>query len=224
MPSDYIPDSDAEFDAWQAQFVTYASSHATPLGLTADQITALTSAQTTWNGLYAEHVQARNWAMGARENKDESRAALEQRLRALTAQIQIAPGATDSMRAALGITIRDTTPTPVPAPTTRPVAQIDSSQRLRHVIAFADEGTPTSRAKPAGVTGCQVWVKLGDPAPSDPKEMSYLATDTRTPYTVDFEAEEAGKRAYYMLRWVNTRGEPGPWGAMVTATVLGLEL
>jgi hypothetical protein len=28
--------------------------------------------------------------------------------------------------------------------------------------------TPTREAKPAGVRGAQLWVKIGDPAPVDP--------------------------------------------------------
>lgn len=34
--------------------------------------------------------------------------------------------------------------------------------------------------------------------------------DTRTPYVVDYLAEDAGKTAHYMLPWVATPGEKGP--------------
>ena len=46
-------------------------------------------------------------------------------------------------------------------------------QRLQHTIHFADEATPTSKAKPAGVMGAEVWVKVapvGDPAPGSSPE------------------------------------------------------
>jgi hypothetical protein len=49
--------------------------------------------------------------------------------------------------------------------------------------------------------------------------MHYLALDTRTPYTVEFEAADAGKTAYYMLRWISPRGETGPWSQTVTGTI-----
>jgi hypothetical protein len=35
----------------------------------------------------------------------------------------------------------------------------------------------------------------------------------------DFPSAEAGKTAYYALRWVSTRGEKGPWSEITTATV-----
>ncbi len=28
--------------------------------------------------------------------------------------------------------------------------------------------------------GAEIWVKVGDPAPTDPKELSFLSVDTRT--------------------------------------------
>lgn len=30
---------------------------------------------------------------------------------------------------------------------------------------------------------------------------------------------EGGKRAHYMLRWENTRGEPAPWSETASATI-----
>ena len=82
-----------------------------------------------------------------------------------------------------------------------------------------DELTPTSRAKPDGAQGCEIWMKVGDPAPAGPKDVHYLALDTRSPYTVEFDAADAGKTAYYMLRWISTRAETGPWSATVSGTI-----
>jgi hypothetical protein len=35
----------------------------------------------------------------------------------------------------------------------------------------------------------------------------------------DFRAGDGGKTAVYMVRWVNTQGEKGPWSEVTTATV-----
>ena len=85
--------------------------------------------------------------------------------------------------------------------------------------AFADEAAPTRKAKPAGVMGAEIWVKIGDPAPTDPGQLSFLSVDTRTPYTADFTGEDAGQTAHYMLRWVTTTGEKGPWSETASATI-----
>ncbi len=85
-------------------------------------------------------------------------------------------------------------------------------QRLQHTIHFADQSTPTSKARPAGVMGAEIWLKLaptGSPRPGDPDELTFLAVDTRTPYTADFDGADGGKTAHYVLRWVSTTAEKG---------------
>ncbi len=67
--------------------------------------------------------------------------------------------------------------------------------------------------------GAQVWVKIGDPPPVDPNELTFLATDTRTPYVANFDGADGNKVAHYMLRWESTRGETGPWSETASATI-----
>ncbi len=55
-------------------------------------------------------------------------------------------------------------------------------------------------------------VEVGDPAPTDPSELTFLSLDTRTPYTADYAGGDANTVAHYMLRWVNTRGDKGGRG------------
>ena len=59
----------------------------------------------------------------------------------------------------------------------------------------------------------------GDPAPVDPSELTFLATDTRTPYVAVFDGADGNKVAHYMLCWESTRGEPGPWSETASATI-----
>ena len=42
---------------------------------------------------------------------------------------------------------------------------------------------------------------------------------TRPSFRAEFKAGEGGKTAVYMARWVNTRGEKGPWSEITAATV-----
>jgi hypothetical protein len=160
-------------------------------------------------------------AQSARQAKDTERGTYEGLLRTHSQQIQKRPGTTDAHRAALGITVPDTTGTPVGPPTTAPDVTIDTSQRLRHVIHFARTLTEGGgRAKPAGVRGCQIWMKIGSPAPASESDLSFVTEDTRTPHTIDFDPADGGKLVYYWSRWVNPRGQTGPWAAPVNATVV----
>lgn len=216
--SDYIPDTDAEFRAWLKNFLDYANANLAALGLVAADTAPIGTAATTFNTKLEENVAAQAAAKGAVESKEAARAAVEALVRPLVQRIQTSATVLDSQRHSLGLNVRSTTRTPAPVPTTRPVATIDTSQRLQHTISFGDEETPGNRKKPAGVMGCEIWMKIGD-APTDPSELTYLATDTRTPYTVTFDGADAGKLASYMLRWTNKRGERGPWSQTVSATI-----
>lgn len=143
-------------------------------------------------------------------------------IRPLVKRLQASSAVSNEERAALGITVPDPVATPVPIPTTKPVAQVDTRQRLQHTIAFADEGTPTEKAKPFGVIGAEIWVSIlaaGLPAPGDPGAFTFLTVDTRTPHTTDFDGGDGGKTAHYLLRWVNSRGQKGPWSETVSATI-----
>ncbi len=122
---------------------------------------------------------------------------------------------------AAGVTVPDTTPTPSGPPTTAPVGQVDTSQRLQHTISFSDATTPTSKAKPAGVRGCEIWMKVGPPLPVTAADLAFVTLDTRTPHVIAFDGADANKTITYWLRWVSTRGETGPWSAAVSATVPG---
>ncbi|HVS82828.1 MAG TPA: hypothetical protein VHE60_13945 [Pyrinomonadaceae bacterium] len=113
-------------------------------------------------------------ALAATQAKSDSRDAGEAFIRPLVGRMQSNTSITDAQRQSLGITVRATTGTAVGAPDTKPVGQVDTSQRLRHTLSFVDELTPTSRAKPDGVQGCETWTEVGA-APGGPGDVHYLA-------------------------------------------------
>jgi|ERR1044072_3699669 hypothetical protein len=221
MSNDFIPTSDAELIAWVSNFLSHANSNQAALGLTADNLTPVQDAAGNFETDFAANNAAQANAQGARQKKDDSRAALVALIRPLARLLRAAATVKDSDRHALGLNVRSTARTAAASPTTRPVAKVDTSQRLRHVISFVDEQTPGSRAKPAGVMGCEIWVSVGPTPPVDASECRYLATDTATPYTAEYTGADGGKIAHYLLRWVNTRGERGPWSQTVSATITG---
>ena len=208
--ADYIPTTDADFNTWQDNLLKYAGANLAALGLTAADLTPITAAQSAWTAAYSNHVAAQAAAKAASQTKDFARDSYEAFLRKLAQRIQTKPDLADSHRAALQITVRETQRTSVGVPERRPVVNVNTSQRLRHTINFNDEKTPTRRAKPEGVMGREIWVKVGDPVPTDPSQLRFLATDTATPYVAEYDGVDAGKVAHYMLRWVNRKGEAGP--------------
>ena len=101
------------------------------------------------------------------------------------------------MRAFLGLELQANTPDPSCWPRTQQRIDLETHQavvdwvrkRLRRTLRYADESTPTRRARPRGVIGAGVWVKVaapGDPRPGDPGELMSLPLSTPTPARADF--------------------------------------
>ncbi|MDR3653968.1 MAG: hypothetical protein P4L34_13485 [Paludibacter sp.] len=131
------------------------------------------------------------------------------------------PKVSDGDRVRMGITVRTTTHTPVPPPSTMPVGSVDFSLRLQHTISFYDQASAHSNAKPEGVTGCEIYVKVDGEAPKSVEEMNFQGTCSASPFEVKFDSSKAGKTAWYWLRWVNRKGEAGPWSTPISAMIVG---
>jgi len=221
--ADYIPRSDTGFQAWVDNFVSYANAHLVELGIGSRDMIPISTAQTDFDAKMSANVTGQQAAQSARQAKDASRDQLESLIRQLVRQLQASGDVDNSERAALGITVPDTVrTTAVGGISTRPIGVVDTSQRLRHEIRFTDEATPTSRAKPAGIMGCEIWVKVsatGEAAPSSADELSFISMDTASPYIVEYDGKDGGKTAHYMLRWVKSSGEKGPWSETISATI-----
>jgi len=221
--ADYIPGSDTGFQVWVNNFATYANAHLAELGIAPPDIIPISAGKTDFDTKMTANVTAQQTAQSARQAKDDSRDTLESLVRALVKRLQASSAVDDTERAALGITVPDRVRTATAGDiTTRPVGVVDTSQRLRHEIRFSDEATPTRRAKPAGVMGCEIWVKVtavGEPAPASADELSFVSLDTASPYTAEFDGSDGGKTAHYMLRWVKSSGDKGPWSETISATI-----
>ena len=220
--SDYVPGSDAEFDIWQECLVDNAEQNKTLWGISEDGLTKVKSLQTNWVSAFSKASNKQNRTAANVTAKDDARYDYEKAIRPFVAQwLSNNEKVTDSDRTRMGLTVKTGTRTLTPAPTTSPVGTIDFSVRLQHTIRYYDEASAHSNAKPAGVHGCEIYMKVDGDPPKDVSELTYMGTCTASPYPVKFDRSKAGKTVYYWLRWVNTRGECGPWSVTLSAMVVG---
>lgn len=179
--SNYIPRPDGDFSAWAQHYYDAVSKFYEEQGFDQELLTPLMKALETWNAQYPAHVSAQQRAEAARQAKDAARAALEKEVRPVTNFVQGYPKTTDADRAEIGITVRDTSKTPSPTPTTRPLVTVDPAARLTHELRLVDEGSPTRRGKPEGVAGAEVWVKLiAPPRRASPRRRTRSVTPRRS--------------------------------------------
>lgn len=103
-----------------------------------------------------------------------------------------------------------------------PLVVVARVERGNHSLRIADAANPTRRAKPKGVDRALLFVALapaGAPAPSDESAYRFAGLVADGTATLDFSPDKGGMQAYYLARWVNARGEPGPWSAVASGTI-----
>ena len=221
MADRFYPQSGPELAIFIDSLLAFATANLLAMGLVPADIALLTASQNEFKDSMLTQTNASNAYGLATEQRYINQSAVINELSAFNSMAQDSSVITDPQREGMGLPVYDTTLTPVPVPLTRPVLQIDTSQRLQHTISFSDEATPENRKKPDGVRSCQIWHKIGGPAPVDVTECSYLADDTASPYLAAFPGSDAGKTVYYMAAWTNPKGTRGPWSTIVNATITG---
>lgn len=222
MPTDFIPSTDADFGNFYTNLANYVSTGGATLGLTSAQESAFAAAFTAWSTAWDDLMTAQRAYNVALATKDTTRAAGTMQIREVNRIAQAYPAVTDASLEAAGLPVHKKTRTPVGSIETHPVLYRVDNEHLLQRLWFSDSATPGSKAKPKGASLCEIrqtLVPAGGAAPTDPETMPLLALDTKSPHRTDFESADVGKTAYYAQRWVNTRGEPGPWSIVTSYLV-----
>jgi len=218
----FIPRPDNDALAWAQAFHTACKQHEGALPITSDDLDAIAKAVDTYAQGLSAAESARALAMAATQRKDEARAGMEPLLRMYARRFKADPAVGESLELALGITFADRSPAREVTPATRPLVQVELSERLTHGLRLRDELTPTRSSRPRGVHGAEVWSAVVEPrgeVPLDPAVYRYHRTVTRGSARVAFPAGQGGKTACYLVRWVSATGEPGPWSFPAQATI-----
>ena len=215
-----MPSADGDFSAFANNVVTTVSADPATYGLTPEAIAELTEKVNAWDASYAEKVSQQESAKAATISKDQARYEAAEVIRALNKQIQGDRKVSDAKKADAGFPVYKSTKTPKPIPTKAPIAKIEACAVREHFLRFSDSIDPHSRMRPDGVTGVEIWVYCGAEVPVDDDQYQMYATSTRMNATVNFNADQAGKTAYYHFRFVNSRGQVGPWSMVYSSTVV----
>jgi hypothetical protein len=118
----------------------------------------------------------------------------------------------------LGLHIKDTTPTRHPAPTSRPVVDVEPSGKYQHTVTVLDSAT-NKKQKPADAYGVRYVWQLGGTAPASPADLPKSKFNRKTQEKFEWDPSDQGKSVYYAAAYENTRGEQGPWSAITSAIV-----
>ena len=120
----------------------------------------------------------------------------------------------------MGLNPKTSTPSPVTPPTTFPALTLQSQTPLQAVLRYRDSAASTSvKAKPYGVTQCQLFgMALATPV-SDQSTLPMVATPTKSPFILNLNAADVGKQSYVAACWAIRSGQFGPWSPIIQFTV-----
>lgn len=221
MPKDYIPQRDDELINWLDNFYTQLTAKKAALNVPDAALAKLANVKDDFAAKVADADAKRIAYEAALEAEKDARRVAIAEARLLAQQVQRETGITNTDRAELGLTVPDTKPTAPPVPDSFPVVVVDTSKRLQHSLKLGDSKNPTRRARPEGVEYAELNAYVGTTPPTDTSQFKLLGIVKKSPHIVEHQSADAGKTAYYNLRWVNSRGEHGPWSETVGATITG---
>ena len=197
-------------------------------GISSPEVNTLLNGTTNWNTTFAAKKAHDTAALPITEGKNTARDMVEPTMRAIYKIMRARVGLgsiTTAEALAAGLAPVDSIATPAGQPTTHPVFTATPDQRLQHRLTWTDETTPGTKAKPAGVKEVEIRVAVvaqGQPAPADPDDYNYYTTrDASSPNIVEYEPADAGKLAWIIGCWMNSKGERGPCSAAISETIRG---
>jgi len=221
----YIPLKDDDFFNWQGNFVNLVVTNAPGWGIPAPDVAALVARRASFEPLYttAQNKTTRTRAdvLAHRQSRD----LYEKEIRAFAkSYLMFNPLVTDEDRIDMGLTVRDTEPSPSQPITDVPIIGLkglgggDIEVRCR----VTTDRTMCSMHPDANVVDYRyVTVESGDVPPSDPEDCPKADSQPKAKFVLRAGAKNSGKRFYGFFRWLNNRRprQEGPWSNAQTVVI-----
>ena len=214
---DFIPRTDANFDAFMRFIVQYCDERRVEWGhLSAADVQALDMAYDQWRQAYLPTLEPHIPQLTAEKNR--VRLITERTLRAFINRFLRWPPVTDLDRDKMGIRNHDTIRTPQPAPATVPEMEFVTSVIRQITIRFRDFGA-TNWGKPEHVHAIEICWAILDSRPDSVAALIHNETDTASPHMLEFDESERGRRVFVAARWENNTAQAGPWSDIESAVI-----
>lgn len=224
MQTPYLPTRDADFDAWFANFSALITAVPATYGLVAGDATIIAASFTAWHAAYLLATNPTTRTSPNIAAKDAQRILSESVIRPYATGISRNPAVTNDDKTAVGVNLPNTARTPVPPPVTVPAISLVGSIHFLMTLAYRDTSTPTTKAKPPGATGMELWMALGTTPAADPSTAKPFGVVTKSPTQIGFTSPDVGKVATFFGRWITRSGpggqaQVGPWSAPLSVVV-----
>jgi len=130
------------------------------------------------------------------------------------------PRVTEADKLAMGLSVYDTTPTQILDPTGQAQVVITFPARTQLMVKIVPvEGTQTD---PKAYYGTRIYYGVyaaGETPPVSGMDLRHSLFTRRKRELFTFLPTDTGKTAYFAVRYENSKGKAGPWGAMESAVI-----
>ena len=214
----YIPYGDLKFANWAKKLIAYAETncvrwevlnpHEMLATLLAEFLTRLEAASDPDSGPVAKRT------------KNEARKKLEQALRAyIQGFIARNPLVSTEDRGVMELPVYDRIPTVVAEPTG--MAKLSFTLTLPTQLMVHIESVEAETLDKRSNYGCRIYYGIPDPGDPTPqgRHLRESRFTRRKKELFTFNPEDSGKTAYFCVRYENSKGQAGPWGPVVSATI-----
>jgi hypothetical protein len=216
----YMPDAQGEFDLWLLNFSTLVSTEAKRYNLSQADAAIIAEVYDEWSAAYRPVTAPGTKTKVTVAAKNAAREMAEATIRPCAQIIASDRNVSPADKTALGLNPRTNGRTAIKAPLTCPLVSVVPAGNLQLKLIYQASGSDVSkRAKPPGVTHCQIFC-AASPAPITDRDQLPLKTlATKSPVYLRFDAREANMPAYFAARWGVQTGGVSPWSRIVSFTV-----
>ena len=220
---DWIPGKDAGFHNFQAAYIKILTPNVGPdgsWGIPQAPLDALLADKAEWDARWAVARNKQDRTPAQTKSKTASRTSYEKHLRRFTREfVRNNSNIPGKEKIRMGVRVPSGKLVPVPAPGSNPSAQVDKQDVGRHKIFYRDEGSSPGRGRPHGADFCEIRYMISETQPVDSEDYPHTVLSKRSGQLIIFNGGNSGNRAWYILRWVSTRGEGGPWSPAISAII-----
>lgn len=206
-----IPRKDSLLLPYALNFSTRITASPITFDLVAADATALSAVFTPYQTAMAAIAAPGAKSPSGVATKNAARASMVPVLRELYAKVQASTSVSDANKGLLGVRVRKASPTPLPAPSSKPAVIVKSVSGWAVTVALRDSVDTATRGKPAGVLGAAVFSFVGEAPPSEIKQWKFEGNTGQTTVVVEFDPTlAAGTRVWITAFWFNPAKMSGP--------------
>jgi hypothetical protein len=219
MSTRFLPTREGALDTWLSNFSGLISAAPAAYGLSPAEAAVITAAVSDWHKAFEAASSPATRTQGAVAEKRVQKKHVVAVARRFAGIIRINDAVSSELKINLGLKLRARKGSPVPVPASPPYLAVHRFEQGFHELRAADAESAPRRGKPAGAAGLMVFRAIGEDPARGPQDAHFLTLVTRTTFTSTFEHAQRGLTATYFARWLNSKGEAGPWSTAMSAAI-----